>query len=397
MPSGISPAANQLGFFGHHQTFTWRALTQTEESDWTMVKKLAKRIGWVVYYRFGCVLLYDPNNLYTQLGRVHQARLQPDQPRDLRLGRHSEHDRVPGDRGRSEVLPQNLGKKFGFFTTDNDPQIQQQTGEFKGFPFETSFTVRDQEEAAAYITAADNDISGWRIHAVARIWGDADIYPGMCVGVMTVATEVLQATTAGGSLESVSHQADRQSYQTQLVLSRPDNWVATSATRYRPFWEEDMTSTRSRPYLQESQGKWSRHGGQHEHESISFPFRFVSGNIAATNTYDEIVRGQVIDALMTNQGERVMRPRYGCDIQAALFDPRDELVRKDAAGRSSSGWRCSPRGPRGGLSHRASRGTTRWMSSSSIELHDSVGHHPPVPISASEFTQPGLVAPEVEL
>ena len=28
---------------------------------------------------------------------------------------------------------------------------------------------------------------------------------------------------------------------------------------------------------------------------------------------------------MTNQGERVFRPRYGCDIQAALFDPRDEL------------------------------------------------------------------------
>ena len=52
----------------------------------------------------------------------------------------------------------------------------------------------------------------------------------------------------------------------------------------------------------------------------------------ATTTYDDIVRGQVIDALMTNQGERVLRPRYGCDIQAALFDPRDELVRKDAAG-----------------------------------------------------------------
>ena len=44
------------------------------------------------------------------------------------------------------------------------------------------------------------------------------------------------------------------------------------------------------------------------------------------------MRGQVIDALMTNLGERVFRPRYGCDIQAALFDPTDELVRRDAAG-----------------------------------------------------------------
>lgn len=67
--------------------------------------------------------------------------------------------------------------------------------------------------------------------------------------------------------------------------------------------------------------------------AISFPFRIApDGRIALTRTYNEVVRGQVIDALMTNFGERVMRPRYGCDIQAALFDPTDELMRKDAAG-----------------------------------------------------------------
>ena len=65
--------------------------------------------------------------------------------------------------------------------------------------------------------------------------------------------------------------------------------------------------------------------------AISFPFRIVNGKIAQTKTYPEVVRGQIIDALMTNQGERVFRPRYGCDIQSALFDPRDELVRRDAA------------------------------------------------------------------
>ena len=54
----------------------------------------------------------------------------------------------------------------------------------------------------------------------------------------------------------------------------------------------------------------------------TFPFHLdSSGHIAATATYEEVVRCQVIDALMTNQGERVFRPRYGCDIQAALFDP----------------------------------------------------------------------------
>ena len=67
--------------------------------------------------------------------------------------------------------------------------------------------------------------------------------------------------------------------------------------------------------------------------AIAFPFRLTNSmGFAIATTYEEIVRGQVIDALMTNQGERVFRPRYGCDIQAALFDPRDELVRRDAAG-----------------------------------------------------------------
>jgi uncharacterized protein len=67
-------------------------------------------------------------------------------------------------------------------------------------------------------------------------------------------------------------------------------------------------------------------------KTFSFPFRLdTRGMMALTPTYAEVVRGQVIDALMTNLGERVFRPRYGCDIQAALFDPTDELVRADAA------------------------------------------------------------------
>lgn len=65
--------------------------------------------------------------------------------------------------------------------------------------------------------------------------------------------------------------------------------------------------------------------------AIRIPFQIIGGRVQAANTYEEVVRGQVIDALMTNRGERVFRPMYGCDIQAALFDPRDELVRRDAS------------------------------------------------------------------
>jgi len=68
--------------------------------------------------------------------------------------------------------------------------------------------------------------------------------------------------------------------------------------------------------------------------ALRYPFNLsLNGKIEENRSYEDLVRGQVIDALMTNQGERVMRPRYGCDIQAALFDPSDELVMKDAAAR----------------------------------------------------------------
>ena len=71
---------------------------------------------------------------------------------------------------------------------------------------------------------------------------------------------------------------------------------------------------------------------EHPVRALTFPFRIVpGGTLATTSRYEEIVRAQVIDGLMTNLGERVMRPNYGCDIQAALFDPSDELVRLDAA------------------------------------------------------------------
>ena len=66
--------------------------------------------------------------------------------------------------------------------------------------------------------------------------------------------------------------------------------------------------------------------------ALSYPFRLSpGGSLASTTDYNQVVRGQVIDSLMTNQGERVMRPNYGCDVQSALFDPTDELMRRDAA------------------------------------------------------------------
>ena len=67
-------------------------------------------------------------------------------------------------------------------------------------------------------------------------------------------------------------------------------------------------------------------------QALSLPFHIgIDGRVATATTYPEVVTDQLIDNLMTNFNERVMRTFYGSDLQRALFDPTDELMRADAA------------------------------------------------------------------
>jgi uncharacterized protein len=73
-------------------------------------------------------------------------------------------------------------------------------------------------------------------------------------------------------------------------------------------------------------------------KALLYPFQIdINGNVATTSDYEQICRGQLIDVLMTNRNERIMRPLYGSNMQGALFDPADELVRSDAANQVMQG------------------------------------------------------------
>lgn len=66
-------------------------------------------------------------------------------------------------------------------------------------------------------------------------------------------------------------------------------------------------------------------------KAFDIPLSISNGTLSFTENYDRIVRNQVIDALTTNSGERVMHPDWGCDVQSVLFDPSDMLERQDTA------------------------------------------------------------------
>lgn len=65
--------------------------------------------------------------------------------------------------------------------------------------------------------------------------------------------------------------------------------------------------------------------------AIDIPFRFNSSTVASTTSYRTIVRNQIVDTLMTNFRERIMRPGYGSDILSMVMASQDRLQRSDAA------------------------------------------------------------------
>jgi hypothetical protein len=248
IPSAIRDLAskNQLGYTGHQHEYLWRALAQTNESDWTFATKLAERIGWIVTNRYGVVLCHDPVKLFTESGMFTRCVM------GGATGANLQADRVLLDFQpieEADALYSNLGKEYGYFTSANTPQVARQPGLFRGYTFGTETVVADQDAARVYTEAGNVDMDRWKQYALARIWGDADIYPGMCVEIVTTNKQYLKTKYDGKWLvRSTSHQMDRQSYQTLLSLARPSGKAQVLSPPYTPFWQ-DPANNRAKPTL----------------------------------------------------------------------------------------------------------------------------------------------------
>ena len=243
--------SNWLGFGGHPHTFLWPALAQTEESDWEMTVKLAKKAGWSVFSRYGVVLLYDPNKLFRETGSY--TRLVSNNTdlgstdRNLIEFQASEFSKMTQD---------NLGARIGYFN-DNDVRTIEQPGEFKGYTQETEIVLTSQPEAQAVIDGLNVRLDSWAENGVARVWGDADLFPGQCVDVVTTREKYVYTKYDGKWLiRGVGHKADNQSFQTVLYLTRPDpDDYPPMTVSYRPFWEEEVPP-RTRPSLSIYEEQW---------------------------------------------------------------------------------------------------------------------------------------------
>lgn len=59
---------------------------------------------------------------------------------------------------------------------------------------------------------------------------------------------------------------------------------------------------------------------------VAFPFVKDDVAVPAPVTDDELVQQSLVQILLTGRGERVMRPDFGCNLNAYVFENNDELL-----------------------------------------------------------------------
>jgi Phage tail baseplate hub (GPD) len=250
IPAVVGDLANSnlLGYHTNGHGHVWKALAQTDESDWQIASALSRRIGYSVFNHLGVVRCEDPAAVYATNGP------------SLQLVTESNLDQE--DRQLLEFQPTRdteqsytgMGLKFAYLTSDAKVQWAEQPN-YRVYHFASEIPVRSQQEAETLIAALGRGLGRWLQQGQARIDGDASIYPGLCAEIVTTNTGVADRKYNGKWLvTAVNHKMDNQSFQSMLSLARPDSTIPAQVTPYRHFWDADA---RGKPtmWLQED-GRW---------------------------------------------------------------------------------------------------------------------------------------------
>lgn len=236
IPSAVEMLVNLnlLGVTSHDQPFLWQTLAQTDETDWKRVCDFAKRIGWAVYNRYGVVMLWNPLQLFTDNGPVTNLIASSYQGVSFDDMERTLVEFTPAE--DSTPSYQNTGAKIAYFDHDN-VQVFTQQGDYTLYHFMTDIIIRSTAEATIFANTHDTLSGEWKQQATARVLGNATLFPGMCVDISTSNPKYFRDRYNGRWLiRGVSHQMDKQGFQTQLVVARPDSSTRISGGPYVTFW-----------------------------------------------------------------------------------------------------------------------------------------------------------------
>lgn len=66
--------------------------------------------------------------------------------------------------------------------------------------------------------------------------------------------------------------------------------------------------------------------GTDQPTGLGFPFRIGAGGGVRADTGDHLLRGRIMQLLLTAPGERVNQPEYGTRLRDLVFDPNNEIL-----------------------------------------------------------------------
>ena len=137
----------------------------------------------------------------------------------------------------SEENPDSMGKQIAYFADNDQVQTVKESGVLtpstSSSPTSSSATPRRRRSTSTPTRRRNS----WKQQATARIWGDADIYPGMSVDVITANPTYYRSKFDGRWLVvKTQHKMDTSQFQTQLSLIRPDNKTSIRHDPYESFW-----------------------------------------------------------------------------------------------------------------------------------------------------------------
>jgi hypothetical protein len=244
IPRVVQNLANNawLGFHGHGHPLSWGGLAQTEETDWKIISDLCKRIGFSLFNRYGCVGCYDPGRLLQENGSFITL-----VAKQYTSTQFDDFDRALVDftpLESSDVSYRQMGSKLAYFNNGSVQSVTQRGDSYTTFKWLANTVARNSEEAEVLVNMTSVSASFWSQQATARVLGNAQIYPGMCVDIYTSNPAYAKDRYNGRWLvRGVQHVADRRSFQTQLGLSRPSSGFGVTQTPYVAFWNQSSGDT----------------------------------------------------------------------------------------------------------------------------------------------------------
>lgn len=248
--------AGLLGYHGHAHPYSWPMLAQTDDSDWRVMTALAQRLGWTLYSRYGVVLCYDPVKLIRENGSYISLVSSQYASTAFQDYERALVEFTPAE--DSDASYRQIGSKVSYFNNGTVQTVTQEGEHHTVFRY-LNVAARGPEEAAIWANQRNMLIGSWGQQATARVLGNANIFPGMCVDIFTSNPKWYKGKYNGRWLvRAVTHSADRQTFQTQLRLARPSGATPVSETPYVPFWQEGggEAVTKSRPTLTLHDGRW---------------------------------------------------------------------------------------------------------------------------------------------